>query len=114
VKTTADLIQPITYIAGQGIIAGLITGYAVRKLNKVIAAALGLALVAVNVGWFIKILGIETSIPLLDEALDALITLLPYSPQQLFLGLEPSLPLLTSIPFAGGFILGTWIGFKIA
>jgi hypothetical protein len=33
--------------------------------------------------------------------------------QQLFEGLEPSL-LLTSMPFVGGFMLGTWIGFKIA
>jgi hypothetical protein len=65
------------------------------------------------VGWLVKILGIEIFIPFLDSALDALITLLPYSPQQLFEGLEPSL-LLTSIPFAGGFMLGTWIGFKIA
>ena len=51
----------------------MVIGFAVRKLNKVIAAVVGFSLMAINVVWFMKILEIDIAIPVLDHIADALL-----------------------------------------
>ena len=108
------LLEPMAYVFVQGAIAGLIVGFAVRKLNKVIAAAIGFALLAVNVLWFARMMEIDLQIPQLNELVDSMLELLPFSPSEVAGELGPMMPLLTSLPFVGGFLVGGWIGFKVA
>ncbi|MCW3978732.1 MAG: FUN14 domain-containing protein [Candidatus Bathyarchaeota archaeon] len=108
------LLEPMAYVFVQGAIAGLIVGFAVRKLNKAIAAAIGFALLAVNVLWFARMMEIDLQIPQLNELVDSLLELLPFSPSEVAGELGPMMPLLTSLPFVGGFLVGGWIGFKVA
>jgi len=110
----ADYWEPLAYIAVQGLLMGLVVGFAVRKLNKVIAAVVGFSLMAINVVWFMRMLGIDLAIPALNSFADSLIALLPFSPQEALSELGPQIPVLSSIPFVGGFLVGLWGGFKLA
>ena len=108
------LWQPVAYIFGQGILAGLVVGFAMRKLNKVIAAVVGFALLVINVLWFARMTGVDLAIPVLNELFDSLLGLLPFSPSEIAGELGPMMPLVTSLPFIGGFLVGGWAGFKLA
>ena len=107
--------QPIAYILGAGILVGLITGAAIRRLNKVIAAAIGFALLTVNFLWFMRVFNIDLPMPShLVSIIDAFVRLIPIATQDLVQNFGPVLPLLTSVPFITGFFIGAWIGFRIA
>jgi uncharacterized membrane protein (Fun14 family) len=49
----SEYLQPMAYIFTQGALLGLVVGFAFRKLNKLIAAVIGLALLAVNLLGFV-------------------------------------------------------------
>ena len=107
--------QPIAYILGEGILAGLIAGAAIRKFNKAIAAGIGFALLLINVLWFIRFLDLDIPVPpQLDVVTDAIARLVPVATQDLAQAFGPALPLITSVPFVAGALIGGWLGFKVA
>jgi uncharacterized membrane protein (Fun14 family) len=106
--------EPVIYIFAQGGLAGMVIGFAVRKLNKAIAAAVGLLFLVVNVLWIARMMEIDLAIPQLNALIDNLMALLPFTPQELIETYGPNLGTLTSLPFIGGLLVGIWIGFKLA
>ena len=102
--------EPLIYIAGQGALVGLVLGFTIRKLNKVIAAVIGFLIVGVNVVWFLRMMEIELPIP----AIDPIIDLLPVQPADLIDQYGGMMPAVSSLPFIGGLLVGLWAGFKIA
>ena len=102
--------EPLIYIAGQGALVGLVIGYMIRKLNKVIAATMGLAIILINVFWFLRMLEIPINLPAIDLILD----LLPVQPADLIDQYGGMMPAVSSLPFIGGALLGQRIEFKIA
>jgi len=107
--------QPIAYILGEGILVGLVAGVALRKFNKVIAAAIGSALLLINVLWFIRFLDLDIPVPpQLDVVTDVVARLIPIATQDLAQAFGPALPLITSVPFIAGALIGGWLGFKVA
>ncbi len=93
---------------------GLVVGSAVRKLNKVIAAALGFSILAINVIWFARMMGVELPVPQVNDLVDSLLRLLPFTLLDVTERFGSLMPVITSLPFAGGLLLGAWAGFKIA
>ena len=106
--------EPIVYILAQGGLAGMVIGFAVRKLNKAIAATVGLLFLVVNVLWIARMMEIDLAIPQLNALIDNLVALLPFTPQELIETYGSNLGTLTSLPFIGGPLIGIWIGFKLA
>ena len=102
--------EPLIYIAGQGALVGLVIGFMIRKLNKAIAATMGLLIIAINVFWFLRMLEIPINLPAIDPILD----LLPVQPADIVDQYGGMMPAVSSLPFIGGAIVGLWIGFKIA
>ena len=92
----------------------MVIGFAVRRLNKAIAAAVGLLFLAVNLLWIARMMEIDLAIPQLNALIDNLVALLPFTPQELIETYGPNLGTLTSLPFIGGLLAGIWIGFKLA
>ena len=106
--------EPMIYIFAQGGLTGMVTGFAVRKLNKAIAAAVGSAFLAVNVLQIARMMEIDLTIPQLNVLIDNLVALLPFTPQERIEAYGPNLGTLTSLPLTGGLLTGIWIGFKLA
>jgi len=106
--------QPVLYLLGQGFIGGLAVGFAARKLNRVIAALVGVLIVALNILWFARMLGLETGLGLLKRLSDAIFNLLPFSGFDAQEEIRPMFLVATRIPFIAGFILGSAVGFKLA
>jgi uncharacterized membrane protein (Fun14 family) len=108
------LLEPMAYVFVQGAIVGLIMGFAVRKLNRVIAAVIGFTLFVINALWFARMMGIDLNVPQLNNFADGLLEMLAFSPSEVAMELGPMMPLVTSLPFIGGFLVGGWVGFKVA
>ncbi len=92
----------------------MVTGFAVRKLNKAIAAAVGLVFMATNVLWIARMMEIDLAITQFNTLIDNLVALFPFTPQELIESYGPNLGTLTSLSFIGGLLTGIWIGFKLA
>lgn len=71
--------QPVFFLLGQGFVGGLVIGFVARKLNKVIAALFGVIFIALNVLGFMRMLGVDTGLQLLNQLADTLFNLLPIS-----------------------------------
>jgi uncharacterized membrane protein (Fun14 family) len=99
-----ELISPLAYQIGIGGIGGFIVGYAVKKISKLIIVLTGLAILA------LLYLGISGVISInygkLWEALSNFLV---------FLGQAASwiVGLISVLPFAGSFIAGFLLGFKL-
>ncbi len=99
-----ELISPFAYQIGIGGIGGFIVGYAVKKISKLIIVLTGLAILA------LLYLGISGVISInygkLWEALSNFLV---------FLGQAASwiVGLISVLPFAGSFIAGFLLGFKL-
>ena len=102
------------YIFAQGGLAGMVIGFAVRKLNKAIAATVGFLFLVVNVLWIARMMEIDLAIPQLNALIDNLVALLPFTLQEFIETYSSNLGTLTSLPFIGGLLIGIWIGFKLA
>jgi len=107
-------LKPMLYLLGQGLIVGLVVGFSVRKLNKVIAALIGVTILALNVLWFMHMLEIDIGFQLLNKLGDTIFRLLPFSIGDLKQELGPLLLVAIQAPFIGGFFLGLIAGFKRA
>ena len=109
-----ETLNPLTQIFLMGAVAGLVVGYALRKLNKVITAAIGLLMFAMNASYLAMMMGYDLNLPAFDQIAETIIGLSPITPGQISEQMGPFMPLFTSIPFLGGIVVGVWIGFKIA
>lgn len=109
-----DTISPFIQIFLMGAVAGLAVGIALRKLNKVIAVAISILMLAINASYLAKMMGYQLNLPAFDDIAQTIINLSPITPGQISLQLGQYMPLFTSIPFIGGVVSGVWIGFKIA
>jgi len=109
-----DFLQPVVIIFIHGLIMGLVIGFAVRKLNRAIAAVFGFSILAINVVWFARMMGVELPISLFNDLIDSLLYLLPFSSSDILEKFGSMMPLITSLPFIGGLLLGGWAGFKFA
>ncbi|HUS78927.1 MAG TPA: FUN14 domain-containing protein [Patescibacteria group bacterium] len=77
---TTQIWEPIAYIFAQGGLTGLIVGFAIRKLNKVIAAAIGFLFLVINLLWVAKMTEIDLSIPpQVNAIIDIATALIPFS-----------------------------------
>ena len=109
-----ELLQPTLIPLGQGLMVGLVVGFAARKLNKVIAALLGVAIIALNILWFMRMLEFEPGLKVLNQLADAFVRLIPIPLGGLKQELEPLMQVSTRLPFIGGLLLGLIVGFKLA
>jgi uncharacterized membrane protein (Fun14 family) len=108
------VLGPLLTLFSGGLALGAVVGYATRKLNKLIAAFVGLGLIAINIYYFAGVLGLDTAFPLLGQLVDSLVGLLPFSMSRLWEALEPALMVVTQAPFLVGLVLGGVLGFKLA
>jgi uncharacterized membrane protein (Fun14 family) len=105
--------QSIIFTFGEGFILGLIVGYSTRKLNKLIAAFVGLFLLAINLSYLAGMFKIDTTIPLIGQLIDKLLEILPFSIENMWNLLKPILKTFTKIPFLTGLVFGGFVGFKL-
>jgi uncharacterized membrane protein (Fun14 family) len=105
---------PLAFVFIQGLLVGLVVGFAVRKLNKVVAAVVGFSVLAINVVWFARMMEIDIPIPRVNDVMDFLLRLLPFSASDLLDQFGTMMPLLTSLPFIGGQLVGGFVGFRLA
>jgi uncharacterized membrane protein (Fun14 family) len=108
------VLRPLLILFGEGLVFGAVVGYATRKLNKLIAAFVGLSLIAINLSYFAGVLGFDTTFPLLGQLVDNLLELLPFSMSRVWGLLEPVMRVVTKVPFLVGLVLGGVLGFKLA
>ena len=109
-----DTMSPLVQIFLMGAAGGLAVGIALKKLNKAIAAAIGLLMLAVNASYLAKMMGYELNLPAFSDIAQTIVDLSPITPAQISEQIGPYMPLFTSIPFIGGAVAGAWIGLKIA
>ena len=109
-----EVWQPVIYLLGEGFVCGLVVGFAARRLNKLIAALVGLLILALNVLWFTRMLRVETGFPLLEQLSDNIFRLFPFSQFDVREELRSVFLVATRVPFLVGFLLGSVVGFKLA
>jgi uncharacterized membrane protein (Fun14 family) len=100
----SEILPPIVYQVGIGGIGGFIVGYAVKKLSKLILILIGIFIIA------LIYLGIRGIISINYEALFKAIGDFLGMAGLAFSWLTHAIAL---IPFAGSFIAGFAIGFKL-
>ena len=109
-----ETMSPLVQIFLMGAVGGLAVGVTLRKLNKVIAATIGLLMLAVNASYLAKMMGYELNLPAFSDIAQIIIDLSPITPAQISEQIGPYMLLFTSIPFIGGAVAGAWIGLKLA
>jgi len=100
----SDVLSPLIYQLGIGGIGGFIVGYAFKKLSKLIIVLIGLFIIA------LLYLGVQG---IININYDALLKTLANS-----LGMAESafswiVGVISLLPFAGSFIVGFLLGFKL-
>jgi len=100
----SEILSPLVYQLGIGAIGGFIVGYAVKKIGKLIAIVIGLFIIA------LIYLGVKGIISINYEALWTVLAGL--------LGMAGSafswtVGIISLLPFAGSFIAGFLLGFKL-
>jgi len=99
-----DIILPLIYQIGTGGVLGFIVGYAIKKMMKLVAVIIGLFALALMYLGQSGIVNVNY-----DKLADAI--------KDLYGGTSNALtwltPILANIPFAGTFIVGLLIGFKL-
>jgi len=99
-----EILSPLAYQLGIGGVGGLIVGYAVKKLSKLIVILMGLFIIA------LLYLGTQGMININYEALWKAVAGLAGSAGQAFSWL---VGLISLLPFIGSFIVGFLLGFKL-
>jgi len=101
--STNDLFPPFLYQVGLGGIGGFLVGYAVKKIIKILAVLIGAFIVFILYLGYIGVLNVNY-----DKLTDFVEKAMPY------LEKAPGflLPMISSLPFAGSFLLGFALGLK--
>lgn len=98
-----DLFPPFLYQVGLGGIGGFLVGYAVKKIIKILAVLIGALIVVILYLGYLGIVNVNY-----DKLVEYVNKLSPYIEE------APSVvaPIISSIPFAGSFLLGFALGLK--
>jgi uncharacterized membrane protein (Fun14 family) len=100
----SEVLTPIVYQMGIGGILGFFSGYAVKKIAKIIAVLIGLgALLLIYLGY-------EGIIAINYDKLSQMIQNLMGTASQASIALTP---IIANLPFAGSFIAGVAVGVKL-
>lgn len=99
-----SIVTPIVFQLGFGGIAGFIVGYAFKKLTKLLAIIAGLFFVALMYLAYKGIISIN-----FNALVDAITGLLGTAGQ----ATSWIAPIIGVLPFAGSFVVGLLIGFKL-
>ncbi len=91
-----------------GLIGGFLTGFLLRRLGRIVAAIVAIGVFILNTLPILRLIGIKPDV----EWLRLLEELFPTPPSEALESFKSYLPLISSIPFILGFILGLTIGFK--
>jgi hypothetical protein len=59
-------------------------------------------------------IGVELPVPQVNDLVDSLLRLFPFILSEVTERFESLMPVMTSLPFVGALLLGSWAGFKIA
>jgi uncharacterized membrane protein (Fun14 family) len=105
-----QLVTLALYPLTLGLLGGFLTGFLLRRLGKIIAATVAIAIFILNTLPFLRILGLTPS----PEWLEPLMRMLPASPHQAMEEMRRFLPIVSNLPFIVGFFIGAVLGFKAA
>jgi len=105
-------LYPLLYTLLLGIAGGFLVGFAIRKLSGLIALLFGVLIFAVNLMGLIRLLGIDLGIPSLQNLINTLFGFLPVSQPDLYKQFGGLLPVVSQIPFIGGFVFGIIVSFR--
>jgi len=100
----SDIVTPIVFQLGFGGIAGFIVGYAFKKLTKLLAIIAALFFIALIYLAYVGVISIN-----FDALVKHIGELLGTAGQ----ATNWIAPIIGILPFAGSFIVGLFIGFKI-
>ena len=100
----SEISSPLVYQLGIGGIGGFIVGYALKKIGKLIAIVIGLFIIALLYMGTKGILSINY-----DAFWNALAGLLGMAGS----GFSWTVGIISLLPFAGSFIVGFLLGFKL-
>lgn len=104
INTITDIVTPLVAQVGIGGVGGLIVGYALKKLAKIVVVIIGLFVVALFYLSYQGIININ-----FDKFLAAIGSLLGLAS-----GAANLLTvIIAALPFAGSFIVGFLLGFKL-
>jgi len=103
-----ELLGVALYPLILGLIGGFLIGFLLRRLGRIIAAIVAIGVFILNTLPILRLIGIQPDI----EWLRRLGGLLPTPPSEALESFKSYLPLISSIPFILGLILGLIIGFK--
>ena len=100
----SEIITPIVYQLGVGAVGGFIVGFALKKVTKIIAVIIGLFILALIV------LGARGILVLNYDKLFTAVSGLFGTSWQAFGWLTA---IIAHLPFAGSFLVGLFLGWKI-
>ncbi|KYH42643.1 MAG: hypothetical protein AYL33_001840 [Candidatus Bathyarchaeota archaeon B63] len=100
----SELLNPIIYQLGIGGVLGFFSGYALKKLTKLIAVLIGLAALSLI---YLANEGIITVN--YDKLIEKVQSLLRIAGQ----ATDMITPIVSGLPFAGSFLAGAALGFKL-
>lgn len=100
----SEIVTPIIYQLGVGVVGGFIAGYALKKVTKIVAVVIGLFVLALIYLGYSGILTINYS--KLGEAVTNALGGASQATGWLA-------PIIAHLPFAGAFGLGFFLGFKM-
>ena len=100
----SELLTPLMYQLGVGVIGGLIVGFAIKKALKFLAVLIGFFILVLIYLGYSGIITVNY-----DRFADAILKVFGLSKE----AAGVLAPILASLPFAASFFVGLAIGFKI-
>jgi uncharacterized membrane protein (Fun14 family) len=100
----SEFLTPIVYQLGIGGVLGFFSGYAIKKLTKLVAAVIGLGALLLIYLAYEGIIMINY-----EKLIEKIQSLLEMAGQ----ATDVITPIISGLPFAGSFLVGAALGFKL-